>query len=154
MNEFQLLDEQDNRIYFVFAPNHPQSLSLFEQHLETILSRVSSIASNGEPYLWILKRIAIIGEDKISYFPDNELLIEPDVFMETSIHLDYIILLFIRHSPASPFEIQPIPTIEGHTNFEDAQKEALEKITSLKSLSPHIEIKALGAKMIYNIPLK
>lgn len=154
MNGFQLLDEQDNRIYFVFSPNHPDSFSLFEQHLETVLDRVESTIPYGEPYLWILKRIAIICEDKISYFPDNELLIEPDVFMEVSIELHYIILLFIKKSPSAPFEVQPFNTVESHSNFEEAQKFAIDQIACLKNASPDIEVKALGAKMIYNIPLK
>ncbi|MDQ0427448.1 hypothetical protein QOZ98_000273 [Planomicrobium stackebrandtii] len=154
MNGLQLLDEQDNRIYFVFTPNHPHSFRLFEQHLETVLDSVETKVPSEEPYLWILKRIAIICEDKISYFPDNELLIEPDVFMNTAIQMDYIILLFIKKSPSAPFEIQPFKAVESHQNFEDAQKSALDKISRLKTASPHIEIKALGAKMIYNIPLK
>ncbi|EIM05127.1 hypothetical protein A1A1_17650 [Planococcus antarcticus DSM 14505] len=153
MNGFQLLDEQDNRIYFVFTPDHPHPFSFFEQHLETVMERVESKAPSREQCLWILKRIAIICEDKISYFPDNELLIEPDVFMETTIQLDYIILLFIKYSPSAPFELQPVETIESHPNFEDAQKFAIEQIALLKTASPDIEIKALGAKMIYNVTL-
>lgn len=154
MNGFQLLDEQDSRIYFVLTPTQPHSLSLFEQHLDTVLKRVEAKVAPKEPYLWILKRIAIFCEDKISYFPDNELLIEPDVFMETRISLDYIILLFVKKSPSTPFEIQAIHAGESHPNFEDAQNAAIEHITRLKTASPHIEIKALGAKLIYNIPLK
>ncbi|WP_142826312.1 hypothetical protein [Planococcus soli] len=154
MNGFQLLDEQDSRIYFVVTPNQPHSFSLFEQHLDTVLKTVETRMTSKEPYLWILKRIAIFCEDKISYFPDNELLIEPDVFMKTRISLDYIILLFIKKSPSTPFEIQSINTAESHPNFEDAQKAAIEHITRLKTASPHIEIKALGAKLIYNIPLE
>lgn len=153
MNGFQLLDEQDNRIYFVLAPHQPPSFSLFEQHLETVLERVESDASSAGSYAWILKRIAIICEDKISYFPDNELLIEPDVFMKTPILLDYIILIFVKNSPAAPFEIQPLKAVETHTNFEDAQKAAIKQMAIMKTASPEIEIKALGAKMIYNIPL-
>lgn len=152
MNGFQLLDEQDNRIYFVFTPNHPHSFPLFEQHLETVLERVGSTVPSGQPTIWILKKIAIICEDKISYFPDNELLIEPNSFMDTSISKGYIILLFVKISPSAPFELQPIRTTENHQNFEDAQKAALEQMASLKNESPNIEIKALGAKMIYDIP--
>ncbi|MBF6633992.1 MAG: hypothetical protein ITG06_07925, partial [Planococcus sp. (in: Bacteria)] len=96
--------------------------------------------------------IAIICEDKISYFPDNELLIEPNTFMDTSIQEGYIILLFIKESPSAPFELQPLQTIKNHMNFEDAQKAAAIQMAHLKSSSPEIEIKALGAKMIYEIP--
>ena len=151
MNGFQLLDEQDNRIYFVFTPNHPYSFLLFEQHLETVLDRVESTVPSGHSKIWILKKIAIICEDKISYFPDNELLIEPDSFMDTSIQEGYIIILFIKESPSAPFELQPIQKAENHLNFEDAQKAATEQINNLKAASPDIEIKALGAKMIYDI---
>lgn len=154
MNGFQLLDEQDNRIYFVFVPYPPYSFPLYEQHLETVFDSVKTISFCGEPYLWILKRIAIICEDKISYFPDNELLIEPDVFMGTNVELDYIILLFIKISPSAPFEIQPFASVKSHSSFEDAQRSALDQITRLKTASPHIDIKALGAKMIYKIPLE
>lgn len=154
MNRFQLLDEQDSRIYFTFVPHHPHLFPLFEQHLETVLERVESTISSGYSKIWILKKIAIICEDKISYFPDNELLIEPNTFTDTSIQEGYIILLFIKESPSAPFELQPTRSIENHRNFEDAQKAATEQIASLKKASPHIEIKALGAKMIYDIPLK
>lgn len=154
MNGFQLLDEQDNRIYFVFTPRHPHSFLLFEQHLETVLAHFESSVPSGQPNSWILKKIAIICEDKISYFPDNELLIEPDTFMDTTIQQGYIILLFIKNSPSAPFELQPIQAIENHRNFEDAQKAATEQMASLKTASPNIEIKALGAKMIYDISLK
>ena len=153
MNRFQLLDEQDSRIYFTFVPHH-HLFPLFEQHLETVLERVESTISSGYSKIWILKKIAFICEDKISYFPDNELLIEPNTFMDTSIQEGYIILLFIKESPSAPFELQPTRSIENHRNFEDAQKAATEQIASLKKASPHIEIKALGAKMIYDIPLK
>ena len=154
MNGFQLLDEQDNRIYFVFTPNHPHSFLLFEQHLETVLARVESTVPTGQPNIWILKKIAIICEDKISYFPDNELLIEPNSFMDTSIQEGYIILLFIKESPSTPFELQPLQTVKNHLNFEDAQKAATEQMTYLKTAFPDIEIKVLGAKMIYDIPWK
>lgn len=152
MNRFQLLDEQDSRIYFTFVPHHPHSFPLFEQHLETVLDRVESAIPSRHPKIWILKKIAIICEDKISYFPDNELLIEPNTFMETSIQEGYIILLFIKESPSAPFELKPLQTVENHMNFEDAQKAATKQITNLKASYPGIEIKALGAKMIYEIP--
>lgn len=154
MKGFQLLDEQDSRIYFVFTPCMPHSFSLFEQHLETVLESVESSGHSSDAYLWILKKIAIICEDKISYFPDNELLIEPNEFMETPIQLDYIILLFIRKSPSTPFELQPVKSVENHSNFEEAQKSAFEQMALLKKATPDIEIKALGAKMIYNLSLK
>lgn len=151
MNGFQLLDEQDNRIYFVFKPAPPYSFPLFELDLETIFDRFESIIPFTQKNVWILKKIAIICEDKISYFPDNELLIEPDSFMETTILRDYIILLFVKTSPAAPFEFHPVQKIDNHSTFEDAQKAALEKMTIMKIQSPEIEIKALGAKMIYNL---
>lgn len=154
MNRFQLLDEQDSRIYFAFVPHHPHSFPLFEQHLETILDRVESTIPSSHPKIWILKKIAIICEDKISYFPDNELLIEPNTFMDTSIQEGYIILLFIKESPSVPFELKPFQTVENHMNFEDAQKAASIQMANLKASSPGIEIKALGAKMIYEIPWK
>ncbi|WP_223632374.1 hypothetical protein [Planococcus sp. 4-30] len=153
MNGFQLLDEQDSRIYFVFTPCHPHSFLLFEQHLETVLEHFESVVPSTQSNSWILKKIAIFCEDKISYFPDNELLIEPDSFMDASIQEGYIILLFIKSSPSAPFEFQPAGKIENHQNFEDAQKTATEQMASLKKASPTIEIKALGAKMIYDIPL-
>ncbi|MBT2571453.1 hypothetical protein [Planococcus sp. ISL-110] len=154
MNGFQLLDEHDNRIYFVFTPLYPHSFPWFEQHLETVLERIESSPPSGDRHLWILKRIAVICEEKISYFPDNELLIEPDAFQGSSILSGYIILLFIKHSPSTPFELHPIKTVENHSNFEDAQKAATEQLALLKTASPDIEIKALGAKMIYSISLK
>ena len=154
MNGFQLLDEQDNRIYFVFTPNHPHSFPLVEQHLETVLERVTSIVPSNHSKIWILKKIAIICEDKISYFPDNELLIEPNSFTDTSIQEGYITLLFIKESPSTPFELQPLQTVKNHLNFEDAQKAATEQMTYLKTAFPNIEIKVLGAKMIYDIPWK
>lgn len=152
MNGFQLLDEQDSRIYFVFTPNHPHSFQLFEQHLETVLEHIESIVPSNQSNSWILKKIAIICEDKISYFPDNELLIEPNTFMDASIQKGYIILLFIKTSPSAPFKLQPTKTVENHVNFEDAQKAATKQMAELKTASPGIEIKALGAKMIYDIP--
>lgn len=154
MNGFQLLDEQDNRVYFVFTPFHPHSFPWFEQHLETVLDGIESMFPSSDSQLWILKRIAIICEEKISYFPDNELLIEPDTFLGSSIFSGYIILLFIKNSASAPFELQPIKAVVNHPNFEGAQKAATEQIAFLKSASPDIEIKALGAKMIYSISLK
>ncbi|TWT07793.1 hypothetical protein FQV26_08250 [Planococcus sp. CPCC 101016] len=151
MNGFQLLDEQDNRIYFVFKSAPPYSFPLFELDLETIFNRVESTTPFTQQNLWILKKIAILCEDKISYFPDNELLIEPDSFMETTILKGYIILLFIKSSPSVPFEFHPTQKIDHHSNFEDAQKAALRQMTLMKTQSPEIEIKALGAKMIYDL---
>lgn len=151
MNGFQLLDEQDNRIYFVFKSAPPYSFPLFEQDLETIFNHVESNTPFTQQNLWILKKIAILCEDKISYFPDNELLIEPDSFMETTILKGYIILLFVKSSPSVPFEFHPIQKVDHHPNFEDAQKAALRQMTLMKTHSPEIEIKALGAKMIYDL---
>ena len=151
MNGFQLLDEQDNRIYFVFKSAPPYSFPLFELNLEAIFDRFESIIPLTQQNIWILKKIAIICEDKISYFPDNELLIEPDSFMETTILEGYIILLFVKPSPAAPFEYHPVQKIDNHSNFEDAQKSALEQMTIMKMQSPEIEVKALGAKMIYDL---
>lgn len=153
MNGFQLLDEQDSRIYFVFTPNHPHSFLLFEQHLETVLEHFESIIPSNQPNSWILKKIAIICEDKISYFPDNELLIEPDSFMDHTIQEGYIILLFIKPSPSAPFELHTNLLFTTYQNFEDAQLAATEQMASLKNDSPAIEVKALGAKMIYDILL-
>lgn len=151
MYGLHLLDEQDNRIYFVYKPCHPHSFPLFEQDLETIFDRVEFTVPTRQQNLWILKKIAIICEDKISYFPDNELLIEPDSFMETTILKDYIILLFIKKSPSAPFEFHPVKKNDNYKNFEDAQKAALDQMAIMKKKSPEIDIKVLGAKLIYNI---
>ncbi|MET0959639.1 MAG: hypothetical protein ABWX58_04870 [Psychrobacillus psychrotolerans] len=71
MIENELLDEKDNRKYFVYMTNRRPHFPMFEEQLKNIENRMYEEIDMGYTNLWVMKRIGILKEQKWTYFPEK-----------------------------------------------------------------------------------
>ncbi len=152
MQDTQLLDEKDDRVYFVFMTNRQDSFQLFERDMAHMMQRASKEITVGYTNLWIMKRISIVNKDKVCYFPDNELLIEPTSFYDQNKLEVYIIFLFVQNSPSTPFVFSKRMTTEPYIRFETAAEAGARLIELMENTYPGRQFKVLCAKLLYDIP--
>lgn len=152
MFEQNLLDEKDDRVYLAFMTNRQNPFVLFERDLNRLMDLAAEEIGTGFTDLWTMKRIAVILPEKVCYFPDNELLIEPKSFAGAAKHDVYIIFLFIKKSPASPFAFSKGLAGQRHTTFEAAAASAARLLDLMKKTYPDRDFKVLCAKLLYSFP--
>ena len=152
MHEIQLLDEKDDRVYLVYMTNRQDSFKLFERDMSQMMERASAEISIGYTNLWAMKRIGIIEKEKVCYFPDNELLIEPAFFQQHGKMDVYIIFLFVKYNPSAPFMFSKRMNMEPYKRFEDAAEAGCRLIELMENTYPGRQFKVLCAKLLYDIP--
>ncbi len=152
MQELQLLDEQDDRVYFIYMTNRQDPFLLFERDMYQMMKLASAEISVGYTNLWVMKRIGIINKNKVSYFADNELLLEPAAFSQQAKQEVYIIFLFVRNTPAVPFVFSKRMNTEPYTHFESAAEAGAKLIELMENTYPGRQFKVLCAKLLYDIP--
>ncbi|HSP22396.1 MAG TPA: hypothetical protein VLQ20_08700 [Planococcus sp. (in: firmicutes)] len=152
MHEIQLLDEKDDRVYLVYMTNRQDSFKLFERDMSQMMERASVEISIGYTNLWAMKRIGIIEKEKVCYFPDNELLIEPASFLHHEKQEVYIIFLFVKSNPSVPFMFSKRMNMEPYMRFEAAVEAGCRLIELMENTYPGREFKVLCAKLLYDIP--
>ncbi|TWT25380.1 hypothetical protein [Planomicrobium sp. CPCC 101110] len=152
MTEEQLLDVKDARTYFVYLTNRQNQFSMFERNVADILERMHDEISTGSTNLWVMKRIGIIHcPETLSYFPDNELIVEGKTIYDKPQKQPYLTFLFSKNAPASPTLHSPHEAIARHASFESAAEFSAEKIRSMKSRYPDHDFSILCAKLLYDI---
>lgn len=150
MKELDLLDEKDDRVYLVYMTNRQDAFVLFERDFGQMMARAFKEINMGYTNLWAMKRIGLIQQEKVCYFPDNELLIEPQSYDGIPKTEVYIIFLFIRRSFASPFIFSRCLHSEKYKTFESASEAATRLLKLMKDTYPDREFKAMCAKLLYN----
>lgn len=151
MTEVQLLDVKDDRTYFVYLTNRGNPFSMFERNIADILDRMHEEVSMGYTNLWVLKRIGIIHTDVLTYFPDNELIVEGKTAYDKPQENPYLTFLFAKLTPASSPMYSPHEAIVRHASFEEAADFSANKIKNLKERYPNREFSVLCAKLLYDI---
>jgi hypothetical protein len=152
MTEEQLLDVKDDRTYFVYLTNRQNPFSMFERNIADILERMHDEISIGYTNLWVMKRIGIIHcPETLSYFPDNELIVEGKTIYDNPQQLPYTTFLFSKITPTSSTLHSSHEAIGRHASFEEAAEFSAEKIKSMKKRYPDHEFSVLCAKLLYDI---
>lgn len=152
MTEDQLLDVKDDRTYFIYLTNRENPFSLFERNVADILERMHDEISTGSTNLWVMKRIGIIHcPETLSYFPDNELIVEGKTIYDKPQEQPYLTFLFSKSVLSSPTLHSPPEAIARHASFENAAEFSAEKIRSMSSCYPEREFSILCAKLLYDI---
>lgn len=152
MQETQLLDEKDDRVYFVYMTNRQDPFLLFERDMTQMMQRAFDEISVGYTNLWVMKRISIVIKEKVFYFPDNELVIEPASFFQQNKQEVYIIFLFVRNSPSVPYVLSKRMNTEPYKRFESAAEAGARLIELMENTYPGRQFKVLCAKLLYDIP--
>ncbi|PSL41642.1 hypothetical protein B0H99_102326 [Planomicrobium soli] len=152
MTEEQLLDVKDDRTYFVYLTNRQNPFSMFERNIADILERMHDEIETGSTNLWVMKRIGIVHcPETLSYFPDNELIVEGKTIYDKPQEQPYLTFLFSKNVPASPSLLSSHEAIAHHASFENAAEFSAEKIQSMKLRHPELEFSILCAKLLYDI---
>ncbi|MDN7242973.1 hypothetical protein QWY14_14250 [Planococcus sp. N028] len=151
MTEEQLLDVKDDRTYFVYLTNRKNPFSMFERNVADILDHMHEEISMGYTNLWVMKRIGIIHIETLSYFPDNELIVEGKTIYDKPQEQPYLTFLFAKFTPAASPIYSPHEAIVRHASFEDAAEFSAGKIKSMKEQYPDREFSVLCAKLLYDI---
>lgn len=152
MSDLNLLDEKDDRVYLVYLTNRQHPFVLFERDFNRMMDRAAKEIQMGFTQLWTMKRIGVILPEKVCYFPDNELLLEPQSFAGALKNDVYIIFLFAKKSPASPFVFTKGMAPESHRSFEAAAASAARLLDLMKDTYPDRDFKVLCAKLLYSFP--
>lgn len=145
MFENELLDEKDNRKYFIYMTNRSPSSSfpMFEEQLKDIQNRLREI-DMGYTNLWVMKRIGIIKEDKCTNFLEND---SEDIDGEGNNR--YFTFLFIKMDKNSPHIIySSYEKTKGYSTFEEAAENATKLLAKKKSYYPERVYYVLCGKLI------
>ncbi|MGI2329224.1 hypothetical protein [Planococcus sp. YIM B11945] len=151
MQENQLLDVKDDRTYFVYLTNRGTPFQMFERHVDDILNRMREEIPMGYTNLWVMKRIGIIHSETLSYFADNELLIEDKNKVDKSQKLPYKTFLFAKITATSAPMYMPHLQIGHHATFEDAADFSADQIKQMKEHYPNREFTVLCAKRLHDL---
>lgn len=150
MNSLDLLDEKDDRVYLAYMTNRQDPFVLFERDFGHMMGRAFQELDTGFTNLWAMKRVAVIGQEKVCYFPDNELLLEPQSFEGVFKSEVYIIFLFTRNSLTSPFAFSKGLNKEQYASFEAASEAGNRLLKLMFDTYPEREFKILCAKLLYD----
>lgn len=150
MNKLDLLDEKDDRVYLVYMTNRQDPFVLFERDFGQMMHRAFQELETGYTNLWAMKRIGVIGQEKVCYFPDNELLLEPQSFEGIFKSEVYIIFLFTRNSLSSPFTFSKGVNSDRFKTFEAAADAGNRLLNMMIDTYPEREFKVLCAKLLYD----
>ncbi|MFD1862740.1 hypothetical protein [Planococcus chinensis] len=150
MIEWDLLDEKDDRVYLAYMTNRQDPFVMFERDFGQMMDRAFKEIYEGYTHLWAMKRVGVILPNKICYFPDNELLIEPSVYAGAPKKEVYIIFLFSKNSPSSPFMYAKGLKSGFYSSFESAAETGARLLNLMANTYPEREFKVLCTKLLYD----
>lgn len=144
MLENELLDEKDNRSYFVYMTNRNPRFQMLEGRLKDIENRIYEEISMGYTNLWVMKRIGIFKEEKWTYFLEKDL----ENMEETG---SYYTFLFLKMSADSPFILHSsFEKVVSYSTLEEAVENATILLNKKKSTYPERIFYVLCGKLLKN----
>jgi len=151
MLEKELLDEKDNRKYFVYMTNRSPHFPLFEDQLKNIENRMYEEIDMGYTNLWVMKRIGILKEQKWTYFLEDDLeVIENSGHHQEEKH-NYYTFLFLKMDADSPFILySSFEKVISFSTLEEAVENATELLQKKTSYYPNREFYVLCGKLLKN----
>ncbi|ASN05370.1 hypothetical protein [Virgibacillus necropolis] len=150
MIERQLIDENDDRSYFVYLTNRNERLRMFQKEVNQIFDEMNNIQM-GYTDLWIYERVAIYKDEKWITFSNNDDAANKGYDFGRVKEEKYRTFFFFESIRPSTNELY-MPDEE--TMIHDSNKKALEHMESrmnyFKSHYPNRGVYGMCAKHLYD----
>lgn len=141
----KLLDEHEDVNYFVYLTNRPDAFPKISDSLKEIYTNLREEVSMGYTDLWVLRRIGIVSQDNVFYFPEKDQLTGEERHQQYLPDKKYITFTFIQINQTSPMYAGGIMT---HLTYEEAKDFAIKNIEERKQKYPEREFYVLCARLV------